>query len=155
LRGEQTGAISVFAARTEHARITLTLGTVLMNFWTADAAQGVAEGIAAARNALAPVPSAVAPTTDPYPSPTIAVDWTKRPAYAVVPQSRLAADRRRTLRWVDVPMGPITWQLLDRVAHRSLSGLLIEVHRTAVAVCLDGHAHSNNPDADDYVPTWT
>ena len=152
LRGQQVGAIGVCNARTTSASISLRLGTVLMTFWSAAAAQGVLEAIGAARNGLTGVPEAIAPATDPYGTLAIAVDWTTRPSYAVVAQTHTTEDRRRTLRWADVHMGPLTLQILDRAAHRSLTELLREVHRTAIAVFLDGDDHRADPDADDYTP---
>lgn len=152
MRGTQTGDIAVYAARTPQARVTLTVGTVLMTFWSAAAVQGVLEGISAAKATLLYMPQAMPVTSDPYGQPTVAVDWTNRPSYAVVPQTRVAADKRVTLRWTDIHMGPITWQLLDRAAFHSLTDLLRDAHRTAVAVCLDGHKHRADPTTDDYVP---
>ncbi|MDQ1246121.1 MAG: hypothetical protein QG597_488 [Actinomycetota bacterium] len=155
LRGEQTGTIGVCNARTATASISLRLGTVLMTFWSAAASQGVLEAVAAARNGLTAVPDTIAAAADPYGTLAIAVDWTTRPSYAVVPQTRTTEDRRHTLRWVDVHMGPLTVQILDRAAHRSLTDLLREVHRTAIAVFLDGAEHAADPDADDYTPGHT
>jgi hypothetical protein len=153
LRGPQTGKIDVYNARTPHARVTMTLGTVLMTFWSASAAQGVLEGVSAARNTLMHIPAEMPVNPDPYGTPTIAVDWTSRPHYAAIPQNRVTDDQRRTLRWTEVHMGPITWQLLDRAAFHGLTTLLRDVHRTAGIVCLDGHKHSADPTADDYLPT--
>jgi hypothetical protein len=152
MRGQQSGNIAVYNARTPHARVTMTIDTVLMTFWSAAAAQGVLEGISAAKHTLLHVPTAVPIPQDPYGRPTIAVDWTSRPSYAVIPQSRHVEDKRLTLHWTDVHMGPITWQILDRTAFDSLTALLRDAHRTATVVCADGHRHRADPTADDYVP---
>lgn len=79
VRGDQTGKIDVYNARTPQARVTMTLGTVLMTFWSASAAQGVLEGVSAARATLSRMPAQIPATADPYGQPTIAVDWTTRP----------------------------------------------------------------------------
>jgi len=152
LRGEQTGTICACMARTPNAKVTVGLGTVLMTFWSAAAAQGLLEALSAAQPLLVSLPDAVPAVADPYGVLAIAIDWTSRPTYAVVPHSRLRDDQRRTLRWIDIHTGPVTFQLLDRAAHRSLTTLLREVHRTAVGVCLDGAAHSADPTDDDYTP---
>jgi|JI10StandDraft_1071094.scaffolds.fasta_scaffold18126_10 hypothetical protein len=152
VRGEQTGKIDVYNARTPQARVTMTLGTVLMTFWSASAAQGVLEGISAARATLTRMPAQVSASADPYGQPTIAVDWTTRPNYAAIPQSRIADDQRHTLRWTELHMGPLTWQILDRAAFHALTGILRDVHATASVVCLDGSKHRADPTADDYVP---
>ena len=152
LRGPQTGTVDVYDARTPHARVTMRLGTVLMTFWSASAAQGVLEAISAARATLVHLPPTSATAPDPYGQPAIAVEWTNRPQYAAVPQSRVLEDRRRTVKWTDVHTGPLTWQLLDHVAFNTLVGLLGEVHRVAVAVCLDGDDHRADPTCDTYVP---
>ncbi|MGY4646249.1 hypothetical protein [Mycobacterium sp. URHB0021] len=153
VRGDQIGKIDVYNARTPHARVTMTLGTVLMTFWSASAAQGVLEGVSAARATLMHMPPEMAVSAGPYGQPTIAVDWTSRPNYAAIPQSRVTDDQRRTLRWTDVHMGPLTWQILDRAAFHALTSILRDVHRTAIVVCLDGSKHRADPTADDYVPT--
>lgn len=152
LRGEQTGDINVYNARSPLARVVVRFGSIAMTFWNAAAAQGVLEGVAAARTALLSMPVAMPVTPDPYGQPAVAVEWTHRPNYAVIPQSRMSDAHRRTLAWFDLHMGPITWQVLDRTAYHSLAAVLAEVHRTAVAVCLDGPDHSADPTSDDYTP---
>lgn len=152
LRGHQHGDLTAYHARTPQARVALVLGSTLATFWSAAAAQGVLEGFSAARTALIALPAQLPVIDDPFGQPAIAVDWTQRPHYAVVPQARVSEAQRRTLKWVDVHMGPITFQLLDRAAFHSTLELLSEAHRTAVAVCLDGHTHRADPTGDDYVP---
>ncbi|WP_236737353.1 hypothetical protein [Mycolicibacterium llatzerense] len=152
LRGHQQGDLTVYHARTPQARVALVLGPTLATFWSAAAAQGVLEGFSAARTALITIPAQLPVIDDPLGQPAVAVDWTQRPHYAVVPQARVSEAQRRTLKWVDIHMGPITFQLLDRAAFHSTLELLSEAHRTAVAVCLDGHTHRADPTGDDYVP---
>lgn len=153
MRGNVTGQVDVHNARTEHARVVVTIGALLHTFWSAHAAQGVLEGFSAAKNTLLHLPVNIAPSTqDDYPQPTIAIDWTRRPEYAVMPRARVTDDKRRTLKWTDVYMGPITFQVLDRAAFNSVTDLLRDAHRTTVAVCLDGHKHRADPTRDDYKP---
>jgi len=153
LRGDQDGSITVHHARTETARVTLRWGSVLMTFHNAEAAQGVLEGFSAARNTLMWVPAEVRPAEpDPYDQPTIAVEWTRRPSYAVMPREKVAIDKRTKLMWTDIYMGPLTFQVLDRAAFHSATELLREAHRTTVAVCLDGGKFRADPTRDDYEP---
>src|ERR1700759_1116835 len=89
LRGPQTGTVAAYQARSPHARVTLTLGTVLMTFWSTAAAQGVLEGISAAKPTLIHLPADLPTVPDPYGQPSVSVDWTCRPSYAAVPQQRV------------------------------------------------------------------
>lgn len=152
-RGRITGHLTAHDARTEQARVSLTLGTVHQNFWSAQASQGVLEGMSAAKATLAHLPSNVGPSdSDGYDQPAIAIDWTKRPAYAVTPRARVTTDKRTTLKWTDVYMGPVTFQVLDRAAFYSVVELLRDVHRISAAVCLDGAKYRGDPTRDDYKP---
>ena len=86
----------------------MTLGTVLMTFWSASAAQGVLEGVSAARATLMHMPPEMAVSADPYGQPTIAVDWTSRPNYAAIPQTRVTDDDAAPCAGPDVHMAPLT-----------------------------------------------
>jgi hypothetical protein len=153
LRGQQNASLTVHHARTDIARVTLAWGNVLMSFLNAQAAQGVLEGFAAARPTVLSLPAQLpAQAADPYDQPAIAIDWTRRPGYAVTARDRQSADQRRSHHWTDLYMGPVTFQILDLLAYRSSLTLLGEAHRTAIAVCLDGDQHDADPAADDYRP---
>lgn len=152
LRGEQTGDLTVHHARTDIARITLAWGNILMSFLNAQAAQGVLEGFAAARATLGTLPTRIPAPADPYGQPTIAIDWTRRPGYAVTERSRPPTTTARSTAWTDIYMGPVTFQVLDRAAYHSSLALLVEAHRTAIGVCLDGDKHAASPTADNYRP---
>ena len=144
LRGAQNADISVHHAHTDTARVTLIWGRLLFTFFNAQAAQGVLEGFSAARHSLAGVPADLAPRhQQPYDGPAIAVDWTRRPSYAITERDAL---------WVEVYMRPVTFQILDRAAFRSAVEVLRLAHKTAVAVCLDGQQHRFDPTADAYRP---
>ena len=88
--GQQLADLSVYHARTPDARVALTWGGVLMHIWSCQAAQGLLEAFSAARAAMARVPREIPPPPKPLDEPlartTLAVDWTTRPTYAVVPQ---------------------------------------------------------------------
>jgi hypothetical protein len=43
----------------------------------------------------------------------------------------MSRDNRRLLRWLDIHMGPVTWQILDQVGYKSAVGLLRRAHATA------------------------
>ena len=91
IRGQQMADLSVYHARTPDVRIALTWGGVLMHIWSCQAAQGLLEAFSAARAAMTQVPREIpAPANaldEPFARTTLAVDWTRRPTYAVVPQS--------------------------------------------------------------------
>jgi len=153
LRGAQNADISVHHAHTDTARVTLIWGRLLFTFLNAQAAQGVLEGFSAARHSLAGVPADLAPRhQQPYDGPAIAVDWNRRPPYAVTERDALTPDKRRTVRWVEVYMRPVTFQIVDRAAFRSAVEVLRLAHKTAVAVCLDGQQYRFDPTADAYRP---
>ena len=101
----------------------------------AEAAQGVLEGFSAAKATLTQVPAEVAAQSEAYDQPTIAIEWRRRPAYAATPRSVLTPDRRHTLRWTDIFLGPLTIQVLDRAAYHSAVDVLRLAHSIAIAVC--------------------
>lgn len=146
LRGEQKATIDVYDARTPQARVSVTIGTVLMTFWSAAAVQGLLEAISAAKVTLIHLPKALPSLPyDPYGQPRICIDWTTRPSYAVVPQVRIADGGQQALKWTDVNVKPVTIQVLDRVAYNSMVRILRDAHATAIAVCLDGPRHRADP----------
>lgn len=155
IRGTQAGDLTVYHAQTPTARMALTWGGLLMTFWSAEAAQGVLEGFAAARPLLAQVvreaPPA-RPTGEPFAQQTLALDWTRRPTYAVVAREELAADKSRVIRWIDLHMGPVTWQILDLAGYRSAMEILRRAHSTAIGVFTDGRKFKADPTRDDYTP---
>jgi hypothetical protein len=154
IRGEIHSDITVYHAQTSDARITLTFGTTLMNLYSASAAQGLLEAFAAARAAMASVPPKVpapaAPPYEPFARTTLAIEWTRRPTYCVVPQSGPNKINSTVIHWVDLHCGPITFQLRDQQGLKSALALLSRTHKTAVAIFVDGPQHADNPTADDY-----
>ncbi len=133
LRGAQQPDISVHHAHTDIARVTLTWGRILFTFFNTQAAQGVLEAFGAARQALAGLPDNLAPSDQqPYDGPAIGVDWTRRPPYAVTRREALTPDKRRTIRWVEVYMRPVTFQIVDLAAYRSA----VEVLQLALGLLL-------------------
>jgi hypothetical protein len=154
IRGQQLADLSVYHARTPDVRIALTWGGVLMHIWSCQAAQGLLEAFSAARVAMARVPLEIPSPADSFDEPfaltTLAVEWTRRPTYAVVPQSGPSKIGGRTLHWVDLYTGPLTWRIRDHAGLRSTLELLREAHRTAIAVCPDGDRYSADSAADDY-----
>jgi hypothetical protein len=78
------------------------------------------------------------------------MEFTYRPTYVVVPQSGTARSGDRTIHWVDLHTGAITWQIRDQAGLQSATELLAHVHTTAVAVFLDGPAHAQDPTIDHY-----
>jgi hypothetical protein len=151
LRGTQKADLTVLHAGTGCARVTLNWGGILWGFRNAQAAQAVLEAVAAARATLTSLPAEVPPAPhEDYDQPAIAIDWTARTSYAVMPRTALSPDRRRTLRWTEVYLAPLTLQILDRAAFHSTLEVLQLAHNVAVAVCLDGPLFAADPTADDY-----
>jgi hypothetical protein len=154
IRGQQDADVTVYHARTPDVRISMSWGGILMTLYTAHAAQGILEAFAAARAKMARVPHEIpAPAADvdeAFVRPTLAIVWTRRPTYAVVPQSALSKWGGKTVHWVDLHTGPITWQIRDQIGLRSTIELLNRAHQTAIAVCLEGEQYSADPTGDDY-----
>jgi hypothetical protein len=156
IRGSQDADVTVFHARTPDVRIALSWGGILMTIYTADTAQGLLEAFSAARAAMSAVPqeipAAPPPPQTPCALPTLAIDWTRRPTYAVLPQAGPNRIKTAIVHWVDLHTGPITWQIRDQIGLTSTLDLLTRAHRTAIAVCLDGHRHAADPTSADYTP---
>jgi hypothetical protein len=154
VRGDIQSDITVYHARTSDARIALTFGTTLMNLYSASAAQGLLEAFAAARAAIAQVPREIlapaAPPYEPFARTTLAIEWTRRPTYCVVPQSGPNRSNNTIIHWVDLHCGPITFQIRDQLGLKSTLALLSRTHNTAVAVFLDGPEHADDPTRDNY-----
>jgi len=152
--GDITSDITVHHARTSDARIGLTFGTTLMNQSSASTAQGLLEAFATARAAMARVPreinASATPPYEPFARTTLAIEWTRRPTYCVVPQSGPNKTGTAITHWVEVYCGPITFQIRDQRGLASTLALLSRSHKTAVAVFLDGPQHVADPTADDY-----
>lgn len=154
--GEVASDITVYHARTTETRVAITFGTALMNLHCASAAQGLLEAFVAARAAMARVPREVnVPAVPPYETfarTTLAIDWTRRPAYAIVPQSGPSKSHNTATHWVDLHCGPITFQVRDQLGLKSALSLLERTHKTAVAVFPGGSKYRANPAAEDYEP---
>jgi hypothetical protein len=154
IRSEITSDITVYRAQTSDARISLTFGSTLMILYSASVVQGLLEAFAAARAAMAQVPHEIpappTPACEPFARTTLAIEWTRRPTYCVVPQSARNKLNSAVIHWVDLHCGPITFQLRDQVGLKSSLELLSRAHKTSVAVFLDGPQHSDDPTRDDY-----
>ena len=146
--------VTVYHARTPDVRIVLRFGTAMMTLYSADTAQGLLEAFAAARAAIARLPRQIpAPATgthEPVARTALAIEWTRRPGYSVVAQSAPNKTRTAVVHWVDLHCGPLTFQIRDQAGLHSTVELLTRVHRSAVAVCLDGPEHAADPTAEDY-----
>ncbi|MGP4057762.1 hypothetical protein ACTWP6_23550 [Mycobacterium sp. 4D054] len=155
IQGDQNGDIAVFHACSPEARLRLQWGGLLMTMLSAQAVQGVLEGFCAARAAMTLIPRSIpapVPAAEPFAVPTVSIDWTRRPAYAVVPRQELSRDRSRQLRWLDLHMGPVTFQILDQEGGVSAVELLTTAHRTGAQVFLDGPDFAADPRDRDYTP---
>ncbi len=150
IQGAQAGDIAVHHACSPDARLRLRWGGILMTVLSAQAIQGVLEGFSAAREAMAliprQIPAPAATVSDPFALPTVAIDWMRRPGYAVVPRQELSRDRTRQIRWLDLHMGPVTFQILDQAGCLGAVTLLRTAHRTGIKVFLDGPRFKAGPD---------
>jgi hypothetical protein len=156
IQGDQDGDVAVYHACSPNARLRVQWGGMLMTMLSAQAIQGVLEGFSVARQTLALIPRQIpAPApkvADPFALPTVAIDWTRRPAYAVVPRQELSRDRSRQLRWLDLHMGPVTFQILDQAGCLGAVALLRTAHHAAIQVFLDGPDYAQDPTESDYTP---
>jgi hypothetical protein len=154
IRGHQHADITCHHARTADARITLVWGGVMITLYSAAATHGVLEGFVTARAAIAQVPREIPPPASVYESsfarPTVAIEFTGRPTYAVVQHSGPARTGDRVIHWVDLHMGPITWQIRDQVGLRGATELLHRAYKSAVAIFLDGDQHRDDPTSGDH-----
>lgn len=152
IRGPQHADITVHHARTTDARISMTFSGIHMLIYTCNAAQGLLEAFAAARGHMVNLPRQLpTPRTDTeFARVTLAIEWTRRPEYAVVAQTAPNKLDNATVHWLDLYTGPVTWQLRDQTGLRSTIDLLTEVHRTATAVFLDAADHRTDPT----IPDW-
>ncbi|MCP9276797.1 hypothetical protein [Mycolicibacterium arenosum] len=147
IRGLQRADISVHHARTTDARISMTFTGIHMTIYSCDAAQGLLEAFDAARGHMANLPREI-------PSPraesgsariALALEWTRRPQYAVLAQTAPNKAGTAAVHWLDLYTGPVTWQIRDQIGLKSTIALLTQVHRTAAAVFLDAAEHSADP----------
>jgi hypothetical protein len=113
----------------------------------------VLEAFAAARAVMARVPrelnASATPPYEPFARTTLAIEWTRRPSYCVVPQSGPGKSNGATKHWVDLYCGPITFQIRDQLGLKLTLTLLSRTHKTAVAV-LDGPEHAEDPTEEHY-----
>jgi hypothetical protein len=96
------------------------------------------------------IPAPATPPYQPFARTTLAIEWTRRPTYCVVPQSAPNKLNTAVINWVDLYCGPITFQLRDQLGLKSTLALLSRTNKTAVAVFLDGPQHTDDPTRDDY-----
>ncbi|KPN46867.1 hypothetical protein [Mycobacterium intracellulare] len=153
LKGQQHADITVHHARTPDARISMTFNGIHMLIYSCHAAQGLLEAFAAARGQMIHLPTHI-PTrqveTHEHERIALSVEWTRRPAYAVVTQSALNKLKTARIHWIDLHTGPITWQIRDRAALLSVIELLNRVHKTSIAVFPDGEHYSADPTGPGY-----
>lgn len=153
IAGEQVGHVSAVHARTDQAAVTVVWGGVILRFLSAAAAATVLEGFAAVRAVMMGVDNTapeIRPGEDTYAVPTVSLTWTWPTSYAVVKRHAYSEVQRRTVHWVELHMGPVTWQIFDHTGYHAVLEILRQAHRTAVAVCLDGGKWRADPTREDY-----
>ena len=151
VRGAFDTDLAVHHARTPDARITVTLGEVLMVFYSCAAVQGLLAAFTAAKQHSAAIPADMpSPPADPdgpAVRSSVAIEWTRAPQYAAVPQSAPNKARTRTWHWVELYTAAITWQIRDRAALAAAIEALTNAHRVAAVTFPDGDEHSADPTA--------
>lgn len=148
--GKQKAQINIHAALTDEAQMIVTFGRVMMTFRSAAAVAGFFAGFADARHLIGQVDNQAPRPGGPgdhFGRVAMSVVWLAAPECAAVKQERYIPARRRTMRWVEVHMGPVTWRIIDRVGYMTMIEELRTVHRTAIAVFLDGPEHASDPTA--------
>jgi hypothetical protein len=136
IRGHQDADVTCHHARTSYARINLVWGGVMITLYSCAAVHGILEAFVTARSAAAQLPRQIPPPPRRYESvfarPMVAMEFTGRPTYAAVQQSGPARAGYRVIHWVDLHMGPITWQIRDQAGLRSAIDLLHRGYKFAV-----------------------
>lgn len=154
LRGTIDAAPSVYHARTTDARMSLALNGTMLTFYNAAAVQGLLEAFAAARGHAALLPAALPPVpvthSDGGLRAALCIEWTRRTNYAVMAQAATNRIKTATIHWVDLYTGSITWQIRDQLALTTTTETLNRLHKTAIAVFLDGETHAADPTSDHY-----
>jgi hypothetical protein len=154
IRGHQNADITCYHAGTADARITLVWGGVMVTLYSAGAAHGLLEAFVTARAATARLPRLLPPPVNPHESvfarPTVGMEFTGRPTYAVVQQNGPARSGDRAIHWVDLHTGPITWQIRDRAGLSSATEILHRAYISAIAVFPDGAQHEDDPSSGDH-----
>jgi hypothetical protein len=146
IRGPQHADVSVHHARTTDARISMTFSGIHMMIYSCNAAQGLLEAFDAARGHMATLPPQIpTPRTEAdFVRVALAIEWTRRPDYAVIAQVAPNKLNNAAVHWLDLYTGPVTWQIRDRAGLISTIDLLTEVHRTATVVFPDGAEHATH-----------
>ncbi|WP_206509903.1 hypothetical protein [Rhodococcus sp. KRD197] len=148
ISGPQTAKISVHAAGTDEAQMVVAFGHVMMTFRTAAAVSGVITAFAHVRAVLTGVDARTALPTqsgDDFALPALSIVWLAKPEATTIARNAYSAEQRRTLHWVDLRMGPITWRITDRIGYDTLMSELRTVHRAAVGVFRDGGKFRRDP----------
>ncbi|RRQ26226.1 hypothetical protein DK926_19740 [Rhodococcus sp. Eu-32] len=146
--GPQNATITVTASATEHAQMIVVLGHVMMTFHSAEVVHDVIAAFATVRAALTGADGHAPKPMQPggeYGAAALSVLWLASPEHAAVPQRRYIPEQRRTMHWVDLHLGPITWRITDRIGYDTLMEEFRRVHRTAVGVFLDGGRYRRDP----------
>ncbi|WP_052063008.1 hypothetical protein [Rhodococcoides fascians] len=146
--GRQKAVVNVHAAATGDAQMIVTMGRLMMTFRSAAAVHAFIAGLADARTFIARIdnqaPQPGGPGDD-YARAAMSVVWIAPPETAVAPREQYVPARRRTMRWVEVHMGPVTWRIIDRLGYVTMLDELRKIHRMAVAIFTDGEQCSSDP----------
>jgi hypothetical protein len=106
IQGPQHAEISVHHARTPDARVAMSFSGILLVFYSSQAVQGLLEAFAAARGHMVQVPREIPGRRNDLQEPAarviLAIEWTRRPDYAVVAQSALNKLKTARIHWLSV-----------------------------------------------------
>jgi len=90
----------------------------------------------------------MAPTA--YMQSSVLLTWERRTPHAVARRDAFSQSRQRTVRWIDLYMCPVTWEIVDRTGYDSAMTILRDAHRPAVAVCRDSGKYRTDPTKAGY-----
>jgi len=121
----------------------------MLTFYNAAGVHGLLEAFGAARGHAAQLPAALPPVPvvadDGGIRAALCIEWTRRANYAAVAQAAPNRVKTATIHWVDLYTSSITWQIRDQVALTTTIDTLTRLHKTAIAVFLDGDEYADYP----------
>ncbi len=135
-------------AGTDQADIHATIGPFFLVFRNAAAVHGFISAFATVRANMMGLDGHAPPQRtagSDFGSLTLAVAYYDAPDYAVIRGSRFNDRQRRTVHWVDLIMGPVTWRITDHTGYESMMDQFATLHRVSVGVFTDGGRFRKDP----------
>ncbi|WP_410875095.1 hypothetical protein [Nocardia sp. A7] len=150
LAGEQQVMLDVVGAGDSEARIVVRWGRVAMTFTAAEQVQRMLGLFGLARQAMVGVVERVRMPVVEEPISDVAVlaaiTWTHTPIGAASVERMYHEGMRRTISFVALTIGPVTFHILDRSGLDSAIKALVRAHQLSVTVYADGHRFADDPN---------